>query len=73
MSQGLKARAFSVPKNPLAGHSAQGELSSPRCGISSVLAPPVIEEIHESIRDDTLEFGVFRDANSRRFQLKLNP
>jgi hypothetical protein len=38
-----------------------------------VLAQPVSEEIRERIRDDTLEFGIFRDANSRRFQLQLNP
>jgi hypothetical protein len=25
VNQGLKTWAFSVPKNPLAGHSAQGE------------------------------------------------
>jgi hypothetical protein len=73
VNQGLKAWAFRVPKNPLAGHSAQGELSSPRCGIFLMLAAPVFEEIHEGVRDDMLEFGIFRDASSRRLQLKLNP
>jgi hypothetical protein len=38
-----------------------------------MLAAPVFEEIRESIRDDVLEFGIFRDANSRRLQVKLNP
>jgi hypothetical protein len=45
----------------------------PRCGIFLMLAAPVFEEIRESIRDDVLEFGIFRDASSRRFQVKLNP
>jgi hypothetical protein len=38
-----------------------------------MLAPPVIEEIRESIRDDVLDFGIFRDVNRRRLQLKLTP
>jgi hypothetical protein len=38
-----------------------------------MLAPPIIEEIRESFRDDVLEFGIFRDANDRRLQLKFNP
>jgi hypothetical protein len=38
-----------------------------------MLAAPVFEEIRESIRDDVLDFGIFRDANRRRLQLKLNP
>jgi hypothetical protein len=37
-----------------------------------MLALPLIEEIHESVRDDVLEFGIFRDANGKRLQLKLN-
>jgi hypothetical protein len=31
-----------------------------------VLAPPIIEEIRESFRDDVLDFGIFRDANGGR-------
>ena len=27
-----------------------------------MLAPPIIEEIHERIRDDGFDFGIFRDA-----------
>ena len=38
-----------------------------------MLALPMIKEIHEGVRDDGPEFGIFRDANSRRLQLKLNP
>jgi hypothetical protein len=38
-----------------------------------MLAPPIVEEIHESIRDDVLQFGIFRDANRERLRLKLNP
>ena len=38
-----------------------------------MLEPPVFEEIHEGVRDDVLEFGIFRDANSRHLQLNLNP
>jgi hypothetical protein len=45
VNQGLKTRAPSIPKNPSAGHSAQGELDSPRCGIFLMPAPPIIEEI----------------------------
>jgi hypothetical protein len=67
VNQRLKTWAFSVPKNPLAGHSA------PRCGIFLMHAVPALEEIHEGVRDDVLEFGIFRDASSRRLQLKLNP
>jgi hypothetical protein len=36
-------------------------------------APPIIEEIRESFRDDVLEFGIFRDANRKRLHSKLNP
>jgi hypothetical protein len=41
--------------------------------IFSMLAPPVIEEIHERLRDDALEFGIFRDATNKPLPLKLNP
>jgi hypothetical protein len=36
-------------------------------------ALPIIEEIHEGVRDDVLEFGIFRDVSIKRLQLKLNP
>lgn len=33
-----------------------------------MLEPPVFEEIHEGVRDDALEFGVFWDAEGPRPQ-----
>ena len=36
-------------------------------------ALPIIEEIHEGVRDDVLEFGIFRGVSIKRLQLKLNP
>jgi hypothetical protein len=36
-------------------------------------ALPMIEEIHEGVRDDVLEFGICRDVSIKRLQLTLNP
>jgi len=33
-----------------------------------MMGPPVFEEIHEGVRDDVLEFGIFRDAKGPRLQ-----
>jgi hypothetical protein len=57
----------------LAGHSAQGKLSFPDAESFLMLAPPVIEEILNRVQNDVLDFGIFRDENRRRLQLKLNP
>ena len=38
-----------------------------------MLALPIIEEILNRVQNDVLEFGIFRDANDRRLQLKFNP
>jgi hypothetical protein len=66
-NQGLKARILSVPKNPLAGHSAH------RCGIFLGLAPPITEKILNQVQNDVLKFGIFRDASGRRMPLKSTP
>ncbi len=79
LSEGLRCQSgvedseLQRPEKSLGRSFRTRKAQLPRCGIFLTLAPPVIEEIHESIRDDMLRFGIFRDANSRRLQLKLNP